>query len=90
MKTEYHTDKVIRLGSDNHYPEDGPPLENQPSHETSYCEDGTLYRSEMTFLPDNSVAQEVITMSINDDEEHVFELNVNGMLALSASCTALA
>mmetsp|Transcript_47079 Transcript_47079/g.87449 ORF Transcript_47079/g.87449 Transcript_47079/m.87449 type:complete len:174 (-) Transcript_47079:48-569(-) len=88
LKTEYHTDRVIRLGSDNHYPDDGAPLENLPSHETSFCENGVLVRSEMTFFPDNSVAQEQITMHVNDQEELVFELVVDGALALKASCSA--
>ena len=89
--TEYHVDNVVRLGSDNHYPEDGgPPQVQRPSHETSYCIDGTLYRSEMTFLEDNTIAQEMITMNIDEETgKLMFELIVNGNLSLKASCTAV-
>lgn len=89
MTTQYHPDKLIRLGSDNHYPTNSTPLVDLPSHEASYCEDGKLFRSEVTFLPDNTIAQELITMEVNDQDGLSFKLQVDGELELEASCLAV-
>lgn len=85
--TEYVPDRVVRLGSDYHYQDDGTVLPELPAHESSYCDQGTLHRSEITFLPDNTYAQEEITMEINDDGVLEFELIVGEDMLLSATCT---
>lgn len=87
MPTEYIPDRVVRLGSDYHYLDDGTVLPELPAHESSYCDQGTIHRSEITFLPDNTYAQEEITMEINEDGVLAFELIVGEELLLSATCT---
>lgn len=87
LPTEYNPDRIVRLGSDYHYQQDGTVLPELPAHESSYCDEGVLHRSEITFLPDNSYAQEEITMEINEDGVLEFELIVGEDTLLNATCT---
>ena len=86
MPTEYVPDRIVRLGSDYHYLEDGTVLPELPAHESSYCDQGSIHRSEITFLPDNTYAQEEITMEITEDGVLEFELIVGDDILLSATC----
>lgn len=86
MPTEYVPDRIVRLGSDYHYLEDGTVLPELPAHESSYCDQGSIHRSEITFLPDNTYAQEEITMAITEDGVLEFQLIVGDDTLLSAAC----
>ncbi len=86
LETRYIPDRVVRLGSDFHSLADGTLLPDLPALESSYCEEGMLFRNEVTILPDQAIAQEELMMSIGDQGELLFQIIVNGELLLEAQC----
>lgn len=86
MITRYTPDRVVRLGRDHHLQDDGSMLRDLPSHESSYCEDGVLHISEITFLPDGTVAREQASMKIDEQHGLKFTVTVDGKDLLQAIC----
>ena len=86
LETHYIPDQVVRLGSDYHTLPDGTLLPDLPSLESSHCEEGTMFRTEVTVLPDGQVAHEEIRLWIGEDGELIFQLDVEGQRLLDARC----
>lgn len=88
VEFNYIPDKIVRLGSDHHYLDDGTVYQDLPSHESYYCKELKLFGNELTILPDHSIAHETFIMEIDDKGKLLFEAKVNGDLLFKAACKA--
>ena len=88
QSTKYIPDRIVRLGSDWHHLHNGTVLPDLPSHESSFCEAGTLFRSEVTFLPDDTFVREELQIKVAENGKLMFEITVGDEVLLQASCDA--